>query len=138
VWPAESVLATHNTCDLLTPEEVARATGKSTRSWPGFGGFSCQWGLPEATTNNVTIEFARGAPFDADDGEPAEFGGRPGRTVIEPGRWCSVIVQQREYTDDSGNPTIEVIRLHVYGPEPASCSHASELAAIAGSRLETA
>jgi tRNA A-37 threonylcarbamoyl transferase component Bud32 len=135
-WPAGSVLATRNACDLLTADEVGRATGNSTRSWPGFAGFSCQWGLPESTTGNVTIAFARRAPFDAADGEVGQFGGRPGITSVEADRWCSVIVQQREYTDDAGNPRIEVIRLHVYGPPPTSCSHASELAAIAGSRLD--
>jgi hypothetical protein len=138
VWPTDSVLATHNACDLLTAEEVGGVTGDSTRSWPGFGGFSCQWGLPESTTGNVTIAFARRTPFDASDGEVGEFGGRPGVTVVEPGRWCSVIVRQREYTDAGGNPRIEVMRLHVYAPPPASCSHASELAAIAGSRLDAA
>jgi hypothetical protein len=138
VWPADSVLATRHACDLLTAEEVGRATGTSTRSWPGFGGFSCQWGLPESTTGNVTIAFARRTPFDASDGEVGEFGGRPGVTLVEPGRWCSVLVQQREYTDDAGNPRIEVMRLHVYAPPPTSCSHASELAAIAASRLDAA
>jgi eukaryotic-like serine/threonine-protein kinase len=137
-WPADSMLAERNACDLLTSAEAGRATGNAARSWAGFGGFSCQWGLPESTIGNVTIAFARRVPFNAEDGEPAEFGGKPGRTLIEPGRWCSVIVQQREYTDDTGHPRIEVMRVHVYGPEPTSCSHAAELAAIASSRLDAA
>jgi hypothetical protein len=138
VWPAESVLAPHNACDLLTPDEVARALGNSTRSWPGFGGYSCQWGLPESTTGNVTIAFVRRAPFDAPDGEPGTFGNSPGRTSIERGRWCTVNVQQREYTDDTGFPWIEVMRVFVTGPEPASCSYAAELASLADSRLDAA
>ncbi|QYN34721.1 serine/threonine protein kinase [Pseudonocardia sp. DSM 110487] len=137
-WPADSVLAARNACDLLTSEEAARATGTTARSWPGFGGFSCQWGLPESTTSNVTIAFARRLPFGAEDGEPADVGGKPGRMVIEPGGWCSVVVQQREYMDDTGNPRIEVMNLYVYRPEPASCTQASELATIASSRLDAA
>jgi hypothetical protein len=56
--------------------------------------------------------------------------------VIEPGGWCAVVVQQREYIDDTGNPRIEVMNLYVYRPEPASCTQASELATIASSRLD--
>jgi hypothetical protein len=58
--------------------------------------------------------------------------------LIQPGGWCSVTVQQRQYVDDTGDPRIEVMRLHVYGPEPASCTQASELATIASSRLDAA
>ncbi len=139
VWPPGSVLATRNACDMLTPDEAARVTGNTpARSWPGFGGFSCQWGLPDATSANVTLTFVRRAPFDADDGEPVTFGGKPGRKVVQPGAWCEVDVQQREYVDDQGYPTIELVRVNVYGPEPASCVHASELAGIANSRLGAA
>jgi tRNA A-37 threonylcarbamoyl transferase component Bud32 len=137
--PAGSVLGPHNACDLLTPEEAARAAGNSPpRSWPGFGGFSCQWGLPESDTSNVTIAFVRRPPFDETDGEPGQFGNRPGRTSIEPGRWCRVDVQHSEYTSPSLGPRIEVVRVYVGGAEPTSCSHASELAVIAGSRLGAA
>jgi eukaryotic-like serine/threonine-protein kinase len=138
VWPAESVLAPHNACDLLTTDEAAGAVGNSSRSWPGFGGYSCQWGLPESTTGNVTIAFVRRAPFEAADGEPGVFGNSPGRTSIEPGRWCTVNVQQREYVDDAGSPRIEVMRVYVTGPEPTSCSYAAELASLADSRLGAA
>ena len=47
-------------------------------------------------------------------------------------------VQQREYVDKQGYPTIEILRVSVYGPKPETCAHASELAGIANSRLGTA
>ena len=138
VWPAESILARHGACDLLTPDEVAPATGSSTRSWPGFGGFSCQWGLPDSITSNVTIVFDRRRLFDTDDGEPGEFGGRPGRVVHTPGEDCTVNVQLREYVDNGGYPRIEVLRVSVYGPEPTTCDMVRGLATTAVSRLASA
>lgn len=138
VWPSDSVLAASNACDLLTSEEVAPVTGSSTQSWPGFGNFSCQWGQPEATANNVTIVFARMLPLDDLDGQPGEIGGSPGRTSYKPGEQCRVIVQQRDYISDTGDRRIEAMRVHVYGPEPTTCSKATELAVIAKSRLASA
>jgi hypothetical protein len=138
VWPAESVLATHNACDLLTPAEVAPATGSTTRSWPGFGGFSCQWGIPDSMTSNVTIIFDRRRLFDSDDGEPRDVAGSPGRVVHTPGEDCTVNVQLREYVDTGGYPRIEVLRVGVYGPEPTTCDLATGLATGAVSRLRAA
>jgi tRNA A-37 threonylcarbamoyl transferase component Bud32 len=140
VWPADSLLAAHNACELLTSEDVARATNNLTQSWPGFGGFYCQWGLADTSTNNVTLALARRSPFDAvddKDGEPGELAGKPTRTYHSPGEWCTITVQQREYTDSSGYPRIEVLQLDVFGPDPMTCPLAAELASIAGSRLGT-
>jgi serine/threonine protein kinase len=139
VWPAESVLATRNACDLVTPDEAARITGITpARSWPGFGGFSCQWGLPDSASANVTVTFLRRPPFDAVEGEAVMIGSTPGRRFVEPGNWCEVNVQQREYVDTRGFQTIELVRVNVYGPEPETCAHASEMAGVVNSRLGAA
>jgi hypothetical protein len=134
VWPAESVLATRNACDLLTAEEVTPVIGRSTRSWPGFGGFSCQWGLPESTTSNVTVVFDRRLPLDDSDGVAGEIAGRPARTSHVPGEQCFVIVQEREYSV-GGRSRIEAMKVHVYGPDATTCAKATELATVAQSRL---
>ena len=139
--PNARSLARANACELLDATALRRIPGVHPRaSDPGFGNWSCEWddGAGEA---GVDLEFDRSNTFDTDDGRPAVLAGR--KSTVTPDDYgddtCVVRTLHRSYRNALGDPTVELMTLNVYGPQPPQklCRTAMALATTAAKKLPT-
>jgi hypothetical protein len=109
-------------CALLDDEALERFPGvDADHPARGVAGWECHW---SSTTSDidVKIQFDRGEPPGAADGELLEFAGR---SVFDQGdRWgddrclVSVVHRQLPSPDEDGTTIAELVRIEVIGEEP--------------------
>ncbi|MEU0838608.1 serine/threonine-protein kinase [Streptomyces sp. NPDC005962] len=139
--PNARSLARVNACELLDATALRRLPGVGARpSDPGFGNWRCEWEDGSGDTG-VELEFDRSSTFDTDDGQPTVLAGR--KTTVTPADFgddsCVVRTLHRSYRNALGDPTVELMTLNAYGPQPPRklCRTAKALAATAAKKLPT-
>ncbi len=141
-----------DTCSLLDQSALGQVPGlDATRRRPGFAGWLCVWGEgdnPAFFEPWVRVAVERKQPLS---GQPVQIGGRsaqvtPGGSDNTPGT-CVVELVQRSYTEASGDPRVNPLRVEVLqfsislGTQQstdAACRSATALAEAAAPKLPPA
>jgi serine/threonine protein kinase len=140
-------LRRQNTCQLLDSSDLQAAPSvESTKVYPEFANWTCDWGNDADTPNfgppAVQLYFSRVLPLSAgQDGTSEKIADRDVFVKPQVGAndqaECLVQVVHRHTTDDSGTPVEEVVNVGVYAAVPydQQCAMARKLAASAIAKL---